>query len=77
MRTLKVFSNKSLTMSKKLKGGPLFSPGIVCYAEKGTTFIFQFLLPNGTVLFDTLKFRRTLNHFEKKTFKLFLSEKVS
>ena len=25
---------------------PLVSPGILYYAQKGTTFIFQFLLPN-------------------------------
>ena len=29
------FHEKSLTKPKKLKGGPLVSPGIVCYAEKG------------------------------------------
>ena len=30
-----IFSEKSFTMPKKnRKGGPLVSPGIVCYAEK-------------------------------------------
>ena len=29
-----MFFEKSLTMPKKLKGGPLVSPGIVCHAEK-------------------------------------------
>ena len=31
---------KSLTMPKKLKGGPLVSPGNVCYAEKGKKTFF-------------------------------------
>ena len=29
------FSKKSLTLPKKLKGDPLVSTGMVCYAEKG------------------------------------------
>ena len=36
-RTLKIF-RKNLNAEKKLKGDPLVSPGIVCYAEKGKTF---------------------------------------
>ena len=40
---------KSFTMRKKLKGDPLVSPGIVCYAEKRNIFLFQFLLLNGQI----------------------------
>ena len=34
----KKFSEKSLTMAKKQNGGPLVSPGTVCYAEKRNNF---------------------------------------
>ena len=37
-------------MPKKTeKGDPLVSPGIVCYAEKGKTFIVQFARPNESI----------------------------
>ena len=47
---LGIFFEKSRTMPKKLKGAdPLVWPGIVCYAEKGKTFLVQFLRPTGTI----------------------------
>ena len=53
------FFRTSLTMPKKLKGGPLISPGIVFTRKKGQkSFWFSFL--GQMVQFDTIKFRRTL-----------------
>ena len=36
------------SLSEK-EGDPLVSPGIVCYAEKGETFLVQFARPNGSI----------------------------
>ena len=53
---------KSLTMPKKLKGGYLVSPGIVCYAEKeGKPFWFCSL--GQMIQFETIKFRRTFKNY--------------
>ena len=49
-------------MPKKTERGvPLFSPGIVCYAEKEETFLVQFARPNDSV--GTIKFRRTFKNY--------------
>ena len=40
---------KSLTMPKKLKGGPLVSPGIVLRGKKWKTFLVKFPGPTGTI----------------------------
>ena len=56
------FHEKSLTKPKKLKGGPLVSPGIVCYAEKEEKH-FWFSSLGQMIQFGTIKFRRTFNYF--------------
>ena len=52
------FSEKSLTMPKKLKGGPLDSPGMVCYAAKQDKF-FWFSSLGQMVQFGAIIFCRT------------------
>ena len=49
------FFKKKSHNAKKLKGGPLVSPGTVCYAEKP----FWFISLSQKVQFDTIIFRRT------------------
>ena len=49
-REIEKFSKKSLIMPKKLKGGP-FCLARYCYVtlKEGTTFMVQFLGPNGPI----------------------------
>ena len=48
-------------MPKKLKGGLLVSPGIVCYAEKEKPFWFSSL--DQMIQFGTIKLRRTIKNY--------------
>ena len=48
------FFSKKSQCRKKLKGDPLVSPGIVCYAEKEEKQMIQF---------GTIKFRRTFKNY--------------
>ena len=58
----KIFCRKKSQCRKKLKGGPLVSSGMVCYAEKGEkTFWFNSL--HQMIQFGTIKFCRTFNYF--------------
>ena len=41
---MKIFSSLNVGKNKR---DPLASPGIVCYAEKGKTFLVQFPGPTG------------------------------
>ena len=49
-------------MPKKLKGGPLVSPGIVCYAKKREQLLW-FSSLGQMVQFDTIKFPRTFKNY--------------
>ena len=43
------FLRKTSHNAKKTERDPLVSPGIVCYAEKGNTFLVQFARPNDSI----------------------------
>ena len=44
-----ISEKKSRSAKKKEMGDPLFSPGMVCYAEKQEIFFVQFARPNGAI----------------------------
>ena len=55
-------SKKVSQCRKKLKGGPLVSPSIVCYAEKDEkSFCFSSL--GQMIQFGTIKFCRTFKNY--------------
>ena len=59
------FEKKSHNAEKKLKGDPLVSPGIVCYAEKEVK-PFWFSSLGQIIQFETIEFCRTFkNYFGK------------
>ena len=55
-------SKKVSQCQKKLKGGPLVSPGIVCYAEKEEK-PFWFSSLGQMIQYGTIKFRRTFKNY--------------
>ena len=60
------FSIKSLVVLKKAgrgAGGPLASPGIVCYAEKKEQLFWLTSSLGQMVQFDTLKYLRTFKNY--------------
>ena len=67
----KIFFEKKVTMPKKLKGGPLVSPGgTVCYAEKQEK-PFWFSSLGQMIQFGTIKLCRTFkNYFDQCIFNI-------
>ena len=56
------FFKKSPTMPKKLKGGPLDSSGMVCYAEKEEK-LFWFSSLGQMIQFGSIKLCRTFKNY--------------
>ena len=61
LKTLKFFRKNVSQCQKKLRTGPLVSPGLYVALKKGTTFSLSSL--GQMVQFDTLKFRRAFNNY--------------